>query len=275
LRVKTNVSAINSRNKLEVNIRDLDKANRSLATGDRINQAAYDPSGLSISESMKARIRSFSQAERNANDSISLIQTAEGGLSTIQSMAARMKELALQSATDTLGLEDRSRVDTEFQQMKKEIKRVIESAEFNGRKILDGSTGVLEFQVGIHNNAEGQKLRYDMSKLLRNSDKVSLSGASVRSKLGSQRVLPEIDSMLKEVSGARAAIGAIQNRVHSMVSNLQVSKEGVSAANSRIRDTDVAKASASKAISSIKTDASAGYMAHSNNISAGALKLIE
>jgi flagellin len=114
-----------------------------------------------------------------------------------------------------------------------------------------------------------------MSKLLRNSDKVSLSGASVRSKLGSQRVLPEIDSMLKEVSGARAAIGAIQNRVHSMVSNLQVSKEGVSAANSRIRDTDVAKASASKAISSIKTDASAGYMAHSNNISAGALKLIE
>lgn len=274
MRVKTNVSAINSRNKLESNIKDLDRANRDLATGDRITQAAFDPSGLSISESMKSKIRSYGQAERNANDSISLIQTAEGGLTTIQSMAARMKELALQSANDTLSLEDRARVDTEFQQMKTEVKRVIETSEYNGRKVLDGSTGVLEFQVGIHNNSPGQKLRYDMSKLLRNSDQVSLSGASVRSKLGSQSAIPEINKMLKEVSGARAALGAIQARVQSVVSNIQVSKESTSSANSQIRDTDVAKAAAAKAISNIKTDASTASLAQSNVMGSRATQLI-
>lgn len=274
MRIATNVAGINSRSKLDKNIKDLKKQRRSLATGDRINQAANDPAGLGISEGMKARIRSMGQAARNANDSISMIQVAEGGLSTIQSMAARMKELALQSANDTLGEEDRARVDSEFQQMKREIKRIIESNQFNGRKTLDNNAGIYEFQVGIHSDGPGERVQYDMGKVLRSAERVSLGSESVRSKASSHSALSSVNSMLTEVSGARAFLGAIQNRVQSTVTNLNISKENTVAANSRIRDTDYASETANKAITGIKTDASASFVAQANRISEQAKGLL-
>jgi|TARA_Y100000780_G_scaffold229574_1_gene249568 flagellin len=267
--------AINSKAKLDKNLSDVERQNRSLATGDRIHEAAVDPSGLIISEGMRARIRSMGQAQRNATDSISLIQVAESGLSEIQNMAARLKELALQSANDTLGDEDRGRSNIEFQQLKREIKRIIRTSEFNGRKLLDGSGGKYQFQVGIHDNEGVDQVNYDMSRLLRSADQVSLSNGAITSKGSSMAMLPKIDKMLTEVSGARAFLGGIQNRVESTISNLQVSRVNTSAANSRIRDTDVAKATAEKAISQIKTDASTGFLGHANTLPGRVKQLIE
>lgn len=275
MRVNTNVVAINSRAKLDNNIRDVDQQSRSLATGDRIYRAANDPSGLIISESMKSRIRSFGQAQRNANDSISLIQVAEGSLSSVQEMAARMKELAMQSATDTIGADQRAMVDSEFQQMKREVKRIISGTQFNGQKILDRNAGLYEFQVGINSNGVGERVSYDMSKVLSSADKVSLGSASVRTKAGAMATLSEVDDMLEEVSGARAFLGATQSRMQSTIQNLAISSENTAAANSRIRDTDVADATAKKAISSIKTDASTGFLAHANSLPGKVAGLIE
>ncbi|MCF8060164.1 MAG: flagellin FliC [Bacteriovoracaceae bacterium] len=266
MRVNTNVVGISSRSKLEKNITDLDRQNRSLATGDRIYRAAIDPAGLSISEGMRARIRSSSQAQRNATDSISLIQVAEGSLSSVQSMASRMKELALQSANDTLGNEERGLVDSEFQQMKREIKRIILASEFNGQKILDRNAGIYEFQVGINSDGAGDRVSYDMGSVLSSAEKVSLGSASVRTKAGSQASLSEIDRMLTEVSGARAFLGATQTRMQSTIQNLSVSRENTAVSNSRIRDTDVAKATAERAISSIKTSASTNVVAQTNKL---------
>ncbi len=266
MRVATNVVGINSRSKLEKNISDLDRQNRSLATGDRIYRAANDPSGLVISEGMRSKMRSSSQAQRNAGDSISLIQVAEGSLSSVQSMAARMKELALQSANDTLGSKERAFVDSEFQQMKREIKRIILASEFNGKKILDRNAGLYEFQVGINSDGAGNRVSYDMGKVLRSAEKVSLGSASVRTKAGSQASLPQVDQMLAELGGARAFLGATQSRMESTIQNLSVSRESTAASHSRIRDTDVAKATAERAISSIKTTASTSVVTQTNKL---------
>lgn len=275
MRIRTNSVAINSRAKLDNNIRDLERQDRSLASGDRIYQAANDPAGLIISESMRSRVRSFGQAQRNANDSISLIQVAEGSLSSIQSMAARMKELALQSANDTYNEETRGYIDGEFQEMKREIKRIISASQFNGRKILDHNAGLYEFQVGINGNGQGERISYDMGKVLRSADKVSLGSASVRNKAGARATLDQVDEMLQEVSGARAFLGATQSRVQATIQNLGVSKENTAAANSRIRDTDVAQATAQKAIASIKTEASTGFLAHANTLPGKAQTLLD
>ncbi|MCR9204275.1 MAG: flagellin [Halobacteriovoraceae bacterium] len=275
MRVKTNVVAINSRAKLGNNIRELDKESRKLATGDRILRAAYDPAGLSISEGMRSRIRSYGQATRNANDSISMIQVAEGSLSSIQNMAARMKELALQSANDTMNAESRAMVDSEFQEMKKEIRRIVEASQFNGQKILDRNAGIYEFQVGINSDGAGQRVTYDMSKVISSSKKVSLGSASVNNKFGARSAISQVDSMLQEVSGARAFLGATQSRVQSTIQNLSVSKENISAANSRIRDTDIAGSTARQAVASLKTNASTSMLAQANGITEKAKQLIE
>lgn len=275
MRVKTNVVAINSRAKLGRNIRELDKESRKIATGDRILRAAYDPAGLSISEGMRSRIRSYGQASRNANDSISMIQVAEGSLSSIQNMAARMKELALQSANDTMNAESRAMVDAEFQEMKKEIRRIVEASQFNGQKILDRNAGVYEFQVGINSDGAGQRVRYDMSKVISSSKKVSLGSASVNNKFGARSAISQVDSMLQEVSGARAFLGATQSRVQSTIQNLAISQENISSANSRIRDTDIADSTAKQAVASLKTNASTSMLAQANGITEKAKQLIE
>jgi len=273
--VRTNTVAINSKAKLDRNLQDLERQNRSLATGDRINEAAIDPSGLIISEGMRSRIRSMGQAQRNANDTISLVQVAEGGLAEIQNMAVRLRELAIQSANDTLGDEDRGRSNIEFQQLKREVKRIIKTNEFNGRKLLDGSAGKFEFQVGIHDNDGVDQVNYDMSNLLRSADQVSLSNGSIINKGQSMAMLPKIDKMLTEVSGARAFLGGVQNRVQSTVANLQTSRINTSAANSRIRDTDVADATAKRAVSQIKTEASTSFLGHANSLPGKVANLIE
>lgn len=273
--IRSNPTALNAQNKLGNNINDLDRQNRSLATGDRLYQAANDPSALVISEGMRSRIRSLGQATRNANDSISMIQVAEVGLSSIQEMGIRLKELALQTANDTLGDEDRGRANVEFQQLKKEIKRVIKESNFNGRKLLDGSGGQFDFQIGIHNDPKVDQVNYDMSRLLRSADKVSLGSNSITTKNGSLSVLPAIDRMMTEVSGARAFLGGVQNRVQSTVSNLQVFRENTEASNSRIRDTDIAKATADRAVTRIKTNASTGFLSHAKTLPARAMDLLE
>lgn len=274
VRVLTNVVSINSRAKLDNNIRDLDKASRALSTGDRINQAAYDPAGLIISEGMKARIRSYGQAERNANDSISIIQVAEGALSGIQEMATRMKELAMQAANDTLGAEDRSYVNGEYQQMKTEIRRILESTKFGGRKVLDTGAGNYQFLVGIHKEAKGNLINYDMSKVIKSTEKLSLAGSAVSTKTGSQAALTEVDAAINEINGARAWLGATQTRIGATLQNLSHSKENVAAANSRIRDADYAKQTAMKAIAQLKTDASTGFLEHANNLPENAKALL-
>ncbi len=274
VRVSTNVVSINSRAKLDKNIHDLDKASRALSTGDRINQAANDPAGLIISEGMKARIRSYGQAQRNANDSISIIQVAEGALAGIQDMANRMKELAMQAANDTLGAEDRAYVNGEYQQMKTEIRRILSATKFGGRKVLDTSAGNYQFLVGIHKEADANLISYDMSKVIRSTEKLSLAGSAVSTKTGSQSAISEVDLAINEISNARAWLGATQSRIGATMQNLSHSQENMSAANSRIRDADYAKQTAIKAISQLKTDASTGFLQHANNLPDQATRLL-
>ncbi len=260
--------------KLENNIKDRDRESTRLSSGDRIFRPAYDPSGLVISEGMRTRIRSFGQAERNANDSISLIQLAEGALSTVHSVGARMKELAIQSATDTYSDEERALIVNEFDNMKSEVSRILKTTTFNGKKVLDGSTH-FDFQIGIHNEEGIDRVTYDLKKILKLVGRLSLSGASVATKQASFSSLPKIDKMLNELSRTRATLGSMQHRVNSIVTNLQHSQENTAAANSRIRDTNVAKAASEKVKADLKTGSAVQWLAKGNKMPERVYKLID
>jgi flagellin len=247
---------------------------RKLSSGERITRASDDAAGLAISENLKAQIRGNRQAKRNANDAISMIQTAEGGLSEISNIIIRLRELAVQSASDTVGETERGFSDIEFQQLKEEIDRISKSAEFNGINLLDGSGAMLEFQVGIHNDPILDRLRYDGTKANTTLASLGLVGETVGSKEGAQVTLQKLDDALVQINGVRANLGATQNRLSSTINNLAVSDENLSAAKSRIRDVDVAAETADLARNSILVQAGTSVLSQANQAPNSALKLL-
>jgi flagellin len=273
-RINTNVSSLSAQRSLSANNRASESTLSKLSSGSRITKAADDAAGLAISEKLKARIKSTDQANRNANDGISMVQTAEGGLDEISSMLTRLRELSVQSASDTVGDTERGFTDMEYQNLKQEIERISQVTEFNGTKLLSGEGDKLDFQIGVNNNDFQDRISYDTSAQNAGISGLGIADIDVASKDGAQGSLETIDMAIENVSGQRAKLGATQNRLISTSNNLQITKENLSAANSRIRDVDYAQASAQNARNGILNQAGTAVLAQANQNGQNALRLI-
>lgn len=274
-RIVTNTSAINAQRTLANNRRMMDKSLEKLASGSRINRSGDDAAGLAISENLIAQVRGLRQAKRNAQDGISLIQVSEGGLNEISNILIRLRELAVQAASDTIGDTERKFTDREFQSLKDEVDRIANATEFNGTPLLNGRAGILEFQVGTRNNPILDRIVYNGEGSNATLAALKLGGESVSTKLGSQTSLAVIDDALIQVNSIRADLGAMQNRLQSTINNLAISDENLSSANSRIRDVDVAEESSELTRNSILMQAGTSVLAQANMASKMALKLLE
>jgi flagellin len=274
MRIATNVASLAAQRNLGNTNLDVNSNYRKLATGSRITRASDDAAGLAISEKLRSHIRGMRQAGRNANDAISLIQTAEGGLNEVSGIIIRLRELAVQSASDTIGDKERSFSDIEFQELKSEIERISQVMEFNGRKLLNGTGGILEFQIGIHNDPTLDRLRFDSANADATLDSLGLTAEAIMSKEGAQLSLERLDNALVKVNGTRAELGAVQNRLTSTIQNIQVSDENLSAANSRIRDVDFASETAELAKNNILLQAGTSVLSQTNTFPSIALKLL-
>jgi flagellin len=273
-RINTNISSLSAQRSLSVNNREAENNLAKLSSGSRINKASDDAAGLAISEKMKANIRSMKQADRNANDGISMVQTAEGGLNETSAILTRMRELAIQTASDTVGDAERGMTNMEYQNLKLELERIAQVTEFNGKKLLSGEGGKFEFQIGVQNDKFQDRIGYDSSQVNSKMDNLGLDELEVSTKAGSQSSIAAVDAAIEKVSGFRAYLGAVQNRLISTSNNLQVNVENLSAANSRIRDVDYADATATKAKNDILTQAGTSVLAQANMNGQAALKLI-
>ncbi|MCC7404329.1 MAG: flagellin FliC [Bdellovibrionales bacterium] len=274
LTVTTNISSIAAQNTLSRSQRAMDKSYTQLASGSRITKAADDAAGLSISETLKSTIRGYTQAQRNANDGISMVQVAEGGLGEISNILTRLRELGVQAASDTIGDVERGFVDKEVQQLKSEIQRIAESTRFGSTRLLDGSGEEFSFQVDIGNNDFQDRINFDSSAQAATTSELGVDGFDFSDKAGAREALEVLETAQRTVNGHRANLGAIQNRLISTVENLGTAVENFSAANMRIRDTDVAESSAELARNNILLNASIGVLSQANQTPMAALKLI-
>ncbi len=274
LRINTNVQSIAAQRSLRQTGDRLNGNLRKLATGERITRAADDAAGLAISENLRADIRSIRQAKRNANDGISLIQTAEGSLGEISNMLIRLRELAIQAASDTVGDQERSFTNIEYQNLKDEIQRIAQSTEFNGKKLIDGTGGIMDLQIGINNDPFLDRIVYDGSATDSTLVGLGVEAETVISKEAAQNSLARVDDALVRVNGMRANLGALQNRLTSTVNNLGTSDENLSAANSRIRDVDVASETSELTRNTILQKAGTSVLAQANQTPQIALSLI-
>lgn len=275
MRISTNISAMNTQRSLTNSRALLDKAMAKLSSGSRINKSSDDAAGLAISENLKAQMRGLKQASRNAQDGISMIQTAEGGLGEIGNILIRLRELAIQTASDTIGDRERGLVDIEYTQMLDEIDRIAGSTEFNGTKLLSGVGDVLDFQVGTKNSPELDRLSFDASAADAGTVALGISLTGSLDKLTSQQSLGSIDSAINAVSALRATFGALQNRMNSTVDNIGVNLENMASANSRIRDTDIAEESSELSKQNIMLQAGTSILAQANQQPALALSLLK
>jgi len=274
LRINTNVASLQAQGSLSKVNKESQESFSKLSSGTRITKAADDAAGLAISEKMKAEVRSAQQANRNANDGISLVQVAEGGLNETSSILVRMRELAIQSSSDTVGDSERGMADLEYQQLKSEMDRISQATEFNGKKLLDGSGEKLEFQVGTGADEFQDRIGLDPMTLNSSITSMGVEGVDITTKEAAQGSLQSLDSAVEKISGQRAVLGSLQNRLTSTSNNLQVYAENMSAANSRIRDVDYADETAKQARNQILTAAGTSVLAQANMSSQSALKLI-
>lgn len=276
-RIATNVQSIAAQRSLVKTREDQNRSLEKLAAGERIVRAGDDAAGLAISEKLKAELRSLRQANRNANDGISLIQTAEGGLNETQNILVRLRELSIQGASDTITDTERGFIDKEVKNLVDEIQRISQITRFNGVRLLAGAQegqGPLEIQIGTQNNPEQDRLIYDPAKADATSLTLGLQGMSVVTKLDAQTNLDRIDSAIKAVSGTRSDFGAMQNRLQSTINNLMISEENLAAANSRIRDVDVAYESSILTKQNILAQSGISMLSQANSNNMLALKLL-
>jgi flagellin len=274
LRINTNTQSIAAQRNLGTNLMGQQASIEKLASGSRIVRAADDAAGLAISEKMKASIRSIRQDTRNANDGISMIQTAEGGMNEVSNILVRFRELSIQAASDTIGDTERGFIDKEVGQLRAEVDRIAKSTEFNGKKLLSGEGDHMDIQIGQNNRPDQDRFSYDPSKTDATTDHLGIGGISVASKEQAQENLTKIDGAIKTLSGNRAELGALQNRLQSSVNNLQIYDENLSAANSRIRDVDVANETANLTKQNILSQARTSLLSQANQNSQLALKLL-
>ena len=274
LRIATNTTALNAQRQMSITRGALDKSLERLASGSRINHAGDDAAGLAISENLRAQVRGIRQAKRNALDGVSLIQVSEGGMNEISNILVRLRELGIQSASDTIGDTERGFTDREFQSLKQEIDRISNSTNFNGIPLLNGKAGIFEIQVGTHNNPLLDRIVYNGERSDTTLDALKLGGESLATKQGAQLSLAVIDDALVRLNSVRADMGAMQNRLQSTINNLSISDENLSAANSRIRDTDFAEEVSEMTKHNILMQAGIAVLGQANTTNQSTLKLL-
>lgn len=275
MRVTTNLSAVNAQRHLVNSQREISKSMAQLSSGSRINKAADDAAGLAISENLKMQVRSAGQARRNANDAVSMIQTAEGGTNEIGNIVTRLRELGIQAASDTIGDTERGFLNKEVTQLKAEMSRIANVTTWGTTKLLDGSGPQFDFQVGLYgNNPEDNQISFTGSDIDVSIGNLGLDGIDFSTKEGAQQGLGELDNAQLKVNENRSMLGAFQNRLISAQDNLAIQEENLMAANSRIRDTDVAQASSEIARNQVLLQAGTSTLAQANQVNSLALKLI-
>jgi len=274
LRVTTNIASIAAQRSMSGSSREINKSFTQLASGSRITKASDDAAGLSISETLKSTIRGYMQAQRNANDGISMVQVSEGGLGEVSNILTRMRELGVQASSDTVGDVERGFIDKEVQQLKSEMQRIAKTTKWGSTTLLDGTGTNYAFQVDLNNDDFNDRISFDASQQDATISALGVDGFDFSSKDGARQAIEQLETAQRQVNGYRANLGAIQNRLMSTTDNLGTAIENFSAANSRIRDTDVAQSSADLARNNILLNASVGVMSQANNQPSMALKLI-
>lgn len=274
LRITTNVASLNAQNTLGKSQRVVEKNFAQISSGSRITKAADDAAGLSISERFKSQIRSFRQANRNANDGVSLLQIAEGGLVENSNILNRLRELAIQAASDTIGDTERSFIQKEVDQLTAEVDRISQGTKFGDVQLLNGTAEEFVFHVGSGADDFIDRLTFDPGKLDSTSSSLDVEGLDYSSKDSAKEALTRIDTAQTKVNEYRSEIGAVQSRMFSSINNLQTAEENLSAANSRIRDADLAQSTAEMATNNILLNASTSILQQANAFPAQALKLL-
>jgi len=274
LRINTNIQALAAQRSLGANRQAQEKSLERLSSGYRINRAGDDAAGLAISERIRSNVRSLAQAGRNAQDGISLVQVAEGGTNEISNILVRMRELSIQGASDTIGDLERGFIHKEVVALKSEIDRIATSTEFNGTKLLNGSAEMLEVQVGLNNNPGQDRMIIDPKQQNVTLQALGLENLSTQTKVQSQENLSMVDHALNVVMSNRADLGAMQNRLQSTINNINIYKENLEAARSRIRDTDMAEETSELTKDNILTQAGVSVLAQANANPQQALKLL-
>ena len=274
LRIATNIASQN----VQKNLKEVSNAGNSslekLSSGKRITKASDDAAGLAISTNLEAQTKGLRQATRNANDGISLVQTAEGGLNETTNILTRLRELTIQASSDTVGEQERGFLDKEYQQLTKEIDRISESTVFNGTQLLNGEgKGSMDFQVGAF-AGEQNRITFDSGESDSSSSAIGVKGTSISEKSDALSAIGDIDKAIEKVSGQRANLGSIQSRLQSTVKNLEVQTINQDSARSVIQDVDVAEATANLASNQVVKNAAVSTLAQANGIPNSALRLI-
>ncbi len=274
LRIATNIAS----QSVQKNLKEVSNAGTAdlekLSSGKRITKAADDAAGLAISTNLEAQTKGLRQATRNANDGISLVQTAEGGLSETSNILVRLRELTIQAASDTVGEQERGFLDKEYQQLSKEVDRISESTTFNGSQLLNGKgKGTMDFQVGAF-AGEQNKITFDSNETNSSAESIGIGGTGIANKDDALSAISNVDAAIEKVSGQRANLGSIQSRLGSTVKNLETQTINQDSARSVIQDVDVAEASARLASNQVVKNAAVTTLAQANGIPNSALRLI-
>ena len=272
LRVNTNIASINAQRALSDVTSRLNSSYRRLSTGLRITTAADDAAGLAISERLRSQIRSLGQAKRNSNDGISLAQTAEGALDEVNNILIRLRELSVQASNGTVSDQDRATLQQEFTSLRSEINRIGRTTEFGGINLLDGSSSVVAFHVGFGTANAINQISVSLDPVL--STSLNLNTVDIGSGGDTSLAIGQIDAAINTVSSLRGSLGALQNRLGSTVRNLSVQVENLEAANSRIRDVDVASETSRLTRNSILQQAAIAILAQANAQPTAALALL-
>jgi flagellin len=274
MRINHNISALNTYRQLSVNTTSGSKSLEKLSSGYRINRAGDDAAGLAISEKMRGQIRGLNQAERNAQDAISLIQTAEGALNETHSILQRMRELAVQSASDTNTDKDRAEIQKEILELQTEVTRISTDTQFNTMKLLNGdyASSALTFQVGAN---AGEKVSLKIGKVDDQTLKVDSTKINLATQASASAAITTIDAAIGTVSSERAKLGAVQNRLEHTINNLNTTSENLTASESRVRDVDMAKEIMEFTKNSILQQAATAMLAQANQQPQGVLQLLQ
>lgn len=273
LRIATNIASQSVQKNLREVSNKTDKSLDKLSSGKRITKAADDAAGLAISKNLEAQTKGLRQATRNANDGISLVQTAEGGLNEVSNILIRMRELTVQAASDTVGENERGLLDKEYQQLTTEIDRISQSTTFNGSNLLNGEGESLDFQVGSF-AGEQNRITFQTDVTNATASSIGVSGTGITEKDDALGSIEVIDEAINNISSQRAELGAIQSRLQSTVSNLEVQTINQDSARSVIQDVDVAQESANLAAGQVIKNAGISTLAQANNIPNAALRLV-
>lgn len=273
LRINTNIASQEVQRNLRVNSSEQEVEFARLSSGKRITKSADDAAGLAISKKLEASTKGLKMATRNANDAISLVQVAEGGLNESTNILSRLRELSIQAASDTVGEQERGYLNMEYQQLTQELDRIAATTNFNGKPLLIGEGDTMQFQVGAFGGEEN-RIEFNAGGTDATIENLGIDGTTIVDKGSASENLQKIDSAIDKVSGYRANLGSMQSRLQSTISNLEIASVNQDAARSRIEDTDVAASSAKLASINIMKAAGTAVLSQANEIPSSALRLV-